>query len=144
MTSLDAAYRQNEPDVISESVDGEALIINLRSGAYYSSDGAGDQIWGLVVAGLPLADVAARLGACYGLAPAVAERSVLDFAAELEREGLVVPLAAPAAATAEVPALSNGHVFATPELHKYTDFQELLLLDPIHEVDQSLGWPAPR
>ncbi len=68
---------------------------------------------------------------------------MLDFAVELEREGLVVPLAAPAA-TAEVPALSNGHVFAPPELHKYTDFQELLLLDPIHEVDQSLGWPAPR
>ena len=31
--------------------------------------------------------------------------------------------------------------FVAPQLHKYTDMQELLLLDPIHDVDQE-GWPA--
>jgi hypothetical protein len=30
--------------------------------------------------------------------------------------------------------------FVAPVLDKYTDMQELLLLDPIHEVDAS-GWP---
>ena len=29
---------------------------------------------------------------------------------------------------------------ALPRLRKYTDMQDLLLLDPIHEIDQS-GWP---
>jgi len=30
--------------------------------------------------------------------------------------------------------------FTKPELHKFTDMQDLLLFDPIHEVDES-GWP---
>ena len=30
--------------------------------------------------------------------------------------------------------------FAAPVLHKYTDMEDLLLLDPIHDVDES-GWP---
>ena len=29
-------------------------------------------------------------------------------------------------------------------LEKYTDMQDLLLLDPIHEVDDGSGWPTPK
>ncbi len=27
-------------------------------------------------------------------------------------------------------------------MNKYTDMQDLLLLDPIHEVDETKGWPT--
>ncbi len=30
--------------------------------------------------------------------------------------------------------------FVTPELTRYTDIEDMLILDPIHEVDAS-GWP---
>ena len=33
--------------------------------------------------------------------------------------------------------------FEAPILHKYTDMQDLLLLDPIHEVDEA-GWPSVK
>jgi hypothetical protein len=33
--------------------------------------------------------------------------------------------------------------FSRPILTKYTDMKELLLLDPIHEVDET-GWPNPK
>ncbi len=33
--------------------------------------------------------------------------------------------------------------YAPPALETYTDMQELLLLDPIHDVDET-GWPAAR
>ena|SRR6476660_8869681 len=36
--------------------------------------------------------------------------------------------------------LGTAAAFVTPELHKYTDMQELLLVDPIHEVAEE-GWP---
>jgi hypothetical protein len=35
---------------------------------------------------------------------------------------------------------ASGGSWAEPVLDKYTDMQELLLLDPIHEVDDA-GWP---
>jgi len=33
--------------------------------------------------------------------------------------------------------------FSAPVLNAYTDMEELLLLDPIHDVDQA-GWPMPK
>ena len=36
--------------------------------------------------------------------------------------------------------LGTAPAFVTPELHKFTDMQELLLVDPIHEVTEE-GWP---
>lgn len=33
--------------------------------------------------------------------------------------------------------------FEEPIFHKYTDMEDLLLLDPIHDVDET-GWPKPH
>ena len=33
--------------------------------------------------------------------------------------------------------------FEAPSLEKYTDMQDLVLLDPVHEVDQT-GWPRQQ
>jgi len=35
------------------------------------------------------------------------------------------------------------NAFEKPKLQKFTDMQDLLLLDPIHEVDEA-GWPHTR
>jgi hypothetical protein len=29
-------------------------------------------------------------------------------------------------------------------LHVYTDMRDLLLLDPIHDVEEQGGWPKPK
>ena len=31
--------------------------------------------------------------------------------------------------------------YEAPAVHKYTDMENLLLLDPIHEVEEEAGWP---
>jgi hypothetical protein len=33
---------------------------------------------------------------------------------------------------------------APPVLQKFQDMKELILLDPVHEVHEDLGWPHPR
>ncbi len=35
-------------------------------------------------------------------------------------------------------------VYVKPVLQRYSDYQELLLLDPIHEVLESAGWPVAK
>ena len=40
--AYEGPWRVNAPHVVAESVDGEVLIVDLLSGAYYSSDGVGD------------------------------------------------------------------------------------------------------
>lgn len=143
MSTLDASYRMNESEVIAESVDGELLIINLRNGIYYSSDGTGDQIWPLLVAHASLSDIAAWLSARYSADVSEVQRAVLTFADELEREELVVPHPG-GDLPATPPETLNGVAFKAPVLHKYTDFQDLLRLDPIHDVDPTAGWPKVK
>lgn len=92
MSTLDASYRINDSEVIAESVDGELLIINLRNGTYYSSDGTGDQIWPLLAAHASLGDVVAWLSARYETAlplpPMSTARShIIQSSAPAEKDG---------------------------------------------------------
>lgn len=41
-------FRINAPTVISETIDGEAIIINLDTGAYYSLRETGAAVWQLI------------------------------------------------------------------------------------------------
>ena len=42
-------YARNTDEVVSKVIDGEAIIINLTNGVYYSIDKAGARIWDLVI-----------------------------------------------------------------------------------------------
>ena len=70
-----------------------------------------------------------------------------SFCAELEREGLIVSLDGTADSDPEpsfdLPQPNNGQVFSPPVVEKYTDMQDLVLLDPVHEVDER-GWPHAK
>lgn len=123
-------YEVNKPDVVDESVDGEALIVHLGTGAYYSARGPGDVAWQLLAKGATAAEVASHSGGD----PA----AIAAFAGQLAEEGLLRPR------TREVEALGGAvSISGSPVLEKYTDMQELLLLDPIHDVEEA-GWPKAR
>jgi hypothetical protein len=34
--------------------------------------------------------------------------------------------------------------FVRPTLHVYSDIRNMVLLDPIHDVDENIGWPTPK
>ena len=140
-------FRVNTPTVTHETIDGEAVIINLDSGNYYSLVDAGSFIWGLVENGATVNEVQNQVLHTYDGAPADIDRGVQELMTQLQQENLIVPVNGVAEAsdlTATMPS-SNGHEkpsFTPPLLHKYSDMQELLLLDPIHDVDDA-GWPKP-
>lgn len=129
-------FQLNAHDVIQETVDGEALIIHTPSGTYYSVVGTGEQVWNALLAGHTAAEIAAHFSAH---AAADTTGAVENFTRELQEEGLLLPSDATAPAGPMPPAVGP---FATPVLQKFTDMQELLLVDPIHEVDPQVGWPA--
>jgi hypothetical protein len=129
------SYRLNSPSVIHETIDDEVVIINLDKGHYYSLDGCGARIWKGLVGGASASAIASGLEG----ASAEIEAGVLALAAELESEGLIVPGESDGGGAAlDGPALP----FKAVTLQRYSDMEELLLLDPIHEVDQQ-GWPHP-
>jgi hypothetical protein len=128
-------YRINSSGVIHETIDDEVVIINLDKGHYYSLDGCGAWIWRALVAGLsPAAIVDAFAGDQGAIGSGLSE-----LIAELEAEGLIVTADA-GDVTVELEAPTAP--FEAVKLQRYSDMEELLLLDPIHEVDEQ-GWPHP-
>jgi Coenzyme PQQ synthesis protein D (PqqD) len=140
-------FKVNTPTVTHETIDGEAVIINLDNGNYYSLVEVGSFIWGLVERGASASDVQNLVLQSYQGDATDIDRGVQELLAQLEQENLIVPVdGAGAFDLDEVLPSGNSHekpLFNTPLLHKYSDMQELLLLDPIHDVDDA-GWPKPN
>jgi hypothetical protein len=135
----------NGPFVVHETIEGEVIIVNLDSGSYYSLDGAGVVVWAQVTQGASAADTAAALQRVYD-APTEALKAAADqLLSQLLAEDLIRPASVrnePGALPAS-PAPVEKQPFALPLLNKHTDMQDLLLLDPIHEVDEA-GWPSAK
>jgi hypothetical protein len=140
-----ATFTINAPSVIHQTLDGEVIVVNLDTGVYYSLAGTAAEIWTALEAGASAARTARGLAQRYSAAGSELEDAVAAFVGELEQEELIVAGAAAGAEETGVDAAANGVAhpsFVAPVLQKYTDMQELLLLDPIHEVDEA-GWPHP-
>lgn len=139
-------YRVNSPTVIHEVIDGEAVIINLARGSYYSLDRVGADVWQALERGYSRAQVVSAIERAYegeGIAQAVG--AVLD---QMLVEELIVEQEADAGSSPEQPPAggedarpASRPAFEPPVLLTYTDLQDLLLLDPIHQVDET-GWPS--
>lgn len=129
--------------VISEVVDDEAIIIDSLSGAYYSLDLAGSTVWSHLMSGPRSTESLERLLVDrFGVDESVARIDVLALVGAMLDDELVE-------VTADLPVdLASDEdrkvsPYTTPTLSKYTDMEELLLLDPIHDVDAQ-GWPIAR
>jgi hypothetical protein len=146
MTDLDHSFSVNQRDVIFETIDGEVLILNLKTGVYYSAEGTAAEVWEKMTGRMSLHQIVEELSTTYEVASAEVEGAVLSFVNELLAEELILDGAA-AASNGERPPLDTHQgraVYNPPSLKKYTDMQELLLLDPIHEVDEAAGWPVAK
>jgi Coenzyme PQQ synthesis protein D (PqqD) len=134
--------RWNQPAVTSERFDDEVVVVNFDSGKYHSIQGAGVLLWqwlGLRPTVEELVDLA--VASLDGPADQTAA-AVRAFVADLTREGLIVS-ADPAAGGGPSAPASPRTPFRAPVLTTFSDMQELLWLDPIHEVDDT-GWPVAR
>lgn len=138
-------YRVNAPQVLYEAFDDEMVIINLDSGSYYTLNDTGRVIWEIVSAGGALEQALAALSARFEDISAEQETRIHAFVQGLVDEELIVvdTLSAGQVPINDAPRNDQRRAYIPPALEKYTDMQELLLLDPIHEVDEQ-GWPVAK
>lgn len=144
--SREQRYRINEPHVVAEVIDGEAIVVNLDSGNYFSLRETAASIWQALVAGNTCPDVSRMIGRGYVGEPDAIKAAILTFIERLLKEGLIQAVESsgnePTHFEIESTELSTDGKpqFRDPEIEKFTDMADLLLLDPIHEV-ASQGWP---
>lgn len=138
-------FRINSPGVVHEPFEEEVVIVNLDTGRYYCLQKAGKTIWSEIAAGATRTDVVDALLAEYSASKDEIERAVDTLTAELLTESLIVPTSDAAARDTRAggPSAVPKPPFEAPVLQTFTDMQDLLLLDPIHEVDNT-GWPMAK
>ena len=119
--------------------------MDLASGHYFSAQGVGCDIWRAIEGGASRLDIVRSLVSTYDVEPQVAGSAVAAFVAELVQRNLVFESNGEHSRATPVDAAGPGSrlPFTTPVLNSYTDMEELLLLDPIHDVDET-GWPMPK
>jgi hypothetical protein len=147
MDSAERTFECNGPGVIFERFEDETVVINLDSGHYYTLDTVGAIVWQRITDSNSLGRVVAELQSSFDGEPAEIAQAVRDFVGLLLGEQLIRPvIGAPSnggATSVASPAAPGGAkpAFRAPELGKYNDMAEMLLLDPVHDVDGA-GWPS--
>ena len=135
-------FKINTPDVIYESFESEVVIIDFKTGSYYSLDSVGSDIWRFIEEGATATEIVEAMTCRYEGSREHIDTAVNHLLAKLQKENLIVTDGVKKPGSEGEP---NIHVethpeteklrFDTPILQTFTDMQELLLLDPIHEVD---------
>ena len=122
----------------------------MDSGNYYSLEGVGFNIWSLVENGASADEIVEWIMSQYDFSNAEEiNKSVSQFIAELTVEGLIISdetlknknIKTPDTQT-EKGTIPGKSLFDSSKivLQKYTDMQDFLLVDPIHEVEYT-DWP---
>ena len=131
-------YRLNSDEVASEALEREVIVIHLTSGSYYSLRGSAPDIWEAVVRGWTVDEITVRLAEIGNATNDAIASQICATVAYFADEALIIP--ADNNAPAEFSLLCTQDSYSIPLVQKFTDMQELLLVDPIHEVTEA-GWP---
>ncbi|MEO8537244.1 MAG: PqqD family protein [Betaproteobacteria bacterium] len=144
----DTRFRLKSPPVIAEAIDGEVMVINLESGAYYSVSGASAVVWHSLIGGAPLSSLPAVACARFDVDPTTLADDADAFVAGLVAEGVLVPDAhTPGAVPATDPHVGEDGTTVVPVAYgglrfdRYDDMRALLIVDPVHDVGD-FGWPS--
>jgi hypothetical protein len=144
MTSTKNRLIPNTQEVAAKVIDGEAILINLSNGIYYSLDGVGACVWEHIELGYGPEDLVRAVTARYDVSVEQAEKDVQALSAELIKEDLVIE-------SPDTPAqLMNGHAkeeqelpYEAPILNVYRDMDNLLALDPPMPGLADMAWKDP-
>lgn len=137
------AYKMNAPAVVSELIDGELVIMNLETGAYYSSESVGAFVWQWIEQGLGRSDIVAMVSSHFENVNGALEVELDGFIAKL-LEHMLIKEVDDVAPQTDLPGPEGElKAYQAPDVMVYTDMKDMLLLDPIHDVAEA-GWPKPN
>lgn len=129
MVPMDNSFVINAPQVVYDLFEEEVVIVDLVGGSYYSARGGGAVVWRWILDGLSAGQMQART-------PEAQRPALQAFLGQLCSENLLQVGGQTESREKAAPTADLGSL----ELEKFTDMEDLLTLDPIHDVDEA-GWP---
>ena len=142
MIDLNRRYQLGSEGVVAKVMDGEAIIINLDTGVYYSMDKVGALAWSLLESGHDLTQCIDVVAVKCGAAPEQVSGDLQRLVQELVDENLLVHSSGDAALVVDNET-EMVLPYETPILNIYRDMGDLLALDPPTPGLQLSPWGAP-
>jgi hypothetical protein len=130
-------YKLDTRALAFEKFDDELIVINLARGTYSSLTGSAPAIFDL----LAEARSAAGIAQAFGFDPDKSPERVSEIATFLDRlanNGFVASVDDGPSS----PLLPDPLAWSAPAIEIFHDLSDLMMLDPIHEVDAEAGWPT--
>jgi coenzyme PQQ synthesis protein D (PqqD) len=134
------AYRFNRDTFAFECFDEEVVVLDLVEGVYYAFGGAAVVAWPYIIAQHPEPVIASTLATSYGVGLDELTRDLTEFVERLVSEKILL------AAPKNISELDRSRLDSLGEyegfiFERHAEMEDLLTLDPIHDVDPEMGWP---
>jgi hypothetical protein len=123
-------YKLKTDNTAATVIDGEAIIVNLTTGVYYSMDKVGAEVWEMIGQGLSTLQIAAAVATRYEIEQDKALVDIEKLTETLGAEDLIVMSDEPDADVSHPGLAANRLPYAIPGLEIYRDMEDLLALDP--------------
>lgn len=142
-------FRLNHETATGKVIDGEAILINVVTGRYYSMCDASCIAWQLLSGGGSSAEVVEAITARYDAEDGMVGRDVDELVRDLLAEDLLVeaePGAALNGALEALPPVNGSRLpYETARLQTFRDMEDLLAFDPpLPRVPEQFAELPPR
>ena len=131
-------YKLNEEKMFYDMAEGQAIVINFATGMYYGTSSLGSAVLEALLNGASVEAVVAALKALSGC-PEDIQASVETFIQALREKEILVPAEGTGTdCVVDAAMLADGFALTVDE---FAEVQDLILADPVHDVDVEQGWP---
>ena len=134
-------YRLNDEKMFHDVADGVAIVINFSTGVYFGFNQFGTAVLDCLLNGADVKEISKDAGRFEGC-PDDIEDIISGFVQKLVNKEILVETTSSSGGS-NLPPESGENGFV-PEMEEFTEVQDLILADPIHEVDPGKGWPEVK
>ena len=121
-------YKIAGPDIVHESFGGDVVVLNLGSGQYFGLNDSAATLWSAIVQGQHVDKLCQDQTGI---------KLVSDFDEYLCKYGLIIADDSEGSGGTTTPI----SLTSPPTIESYDDLSDLIVADPIHDVDERMGWP---
>jgi hypothetical protein len=133
------AYKIDSKNVSWERVENEVIAIQLETGRYYNLFNTAADIWSVLAEGATIEILCGTFSRLFPGNNSV-RIEIESFINECTKAKLLLVEEAVKTDLVDEGVLTSLQTWVTPQLIEYSDLQDLILVDPIHDVEES-GWP---
>lgn len=133
-------YQIRSSQITHERIEGELILISMDSGKYYSATGSAADIFFLIEHKVPTSKFEQILDK--GITGFIKE-DVEAFVSYILSENLIEDCSQPNLNEVKLPSDYLRNKWVSPNLIEFSDLQDLILVDPVHDASLQ-GWPVER